>query len=62
MTAAELGTRVGNAVLKVYDLPSSLCRLNEAWDDCFENGAVSPGGEHRLADADWPPFAEKVYR
>ncbi len=62
VTAAELGTRVGNAVLKVYDLPSSLCRLNEAWDDCFENGAVSPGGEHRLADADWPPFAEKVYR
>jgi hypothetical protein len=41
-------------VLKVYDLPSALHRLDEAWDDCLENGACPAGGEHRLADASWP--------
>ena len=45
-------------VLKVYDLPSSLHRLDEAWEDCFEDGEISPNGDHRLADANWPPFAE----
>ena len=47
-------------VLKVYDLPSSLHRLDEAWDDCFEDGEISHSGEHRLADADWPPFAKRA--
>jgi hypothetical protein len=42
------------AVLKVYDLPSALHRLDEAWDECLENGACPAGGEQRLADAAWP--------
>ena len=46
-------------VLKVFDLPSSLHRLDEAWEDCFEDGEICPAAEHRLADADWPPFTEK---
>ena len=44
----------GGAVLKVYDLPSSLRRLDEAWDECLENRELLPAGEHRLADAGWP--------
>ena len=49
-------------VLKVYDLPSSLYRLDEAWEDCFEDNEISRGGEHRLADADWPPFSSPLPR
>jgi hypothetical protein len=45
-------------VLKVYDLPSSLRRLDEAWDECFEDNAIPLSGECRLADGDWPPFTE----
>ena len=45
-------------VLKVYDLPSSLNRLDQAWDDCFEDSAISHSGEFRLAEGNWPPFAE----
>ncbi len=41
-------------VLKVYDLPSALHRLDEAWEECVENGACPACGEHRLADASWP--------
>ena len=58
-TASPLA-RANDRVLKVFDLPSSLCRLDEAWDDCFEDDEISLSGEHRLADADWPPFAERV--
>jgi hypothetical protein len=47
-------TAPAGAVLKVYDLPSALHRLDEAWDECVENGACPAGGEHRLADAAWP--------
>lgn len=47
-------TAHGGAVLKVYDLPSALHRLDEAWEECVENGACPAGGEHRLADAAWP--------
>ena len=43
-------------VLKVYDLPSALHRLDEAWSDCFEDGEISHSGQQRLADGDWPPF------
>lgn len=46
--------RSSRDVLKVYDLPSALHRLDEAWDECLENGACPAGGEHRLADASWP--------
>ena len=43
-------------VLKVYDLPSSLRRLDESWDDCFEDELTVSSGGDRLADAHWPPF------
>jgi hypothetical protein len=49
---------VAAPALKVYDLPSSLRRLDEAWEDCFEDDEISRSGEHRLADADWPPFLQ----
>ena len=43
-------------VLKVYDLPSALRRLDAVWDDYFSfNGALAPDGD-RVADADWPPY------
>jgi hypothetical protein len=52
--------RSGNdPVLKVYDLPSSLRRLDSAWEESFENGGCRDG-DHRLADADWPPIAQSV--
>jgi hypothetical protein len=59
LTATKPAASAVNPVLKVYDLPSSLHRLDDAWEDCFQNGEISPSGEHRLADAEWPPFAER---
>jgi hypothetical protein len=55
-TANELVPAANEQVLKVFDLPSSLDRLDEAWDDCFEDGEICHDGQHRLADGDWPPF------
>jgi hypothetical protein len=48
----------GDGVLKVYDLPSSLRRLDDAWEDCFDDDFIPRSGEHRLADGDWPSFDE----
>lgn len=43
-------------VLKVYDLPSSLRRLDEVWDEYFAyNGTLSAEND-RLADGPWPPY------
>ena len=39
----------GGAVLKVYDLPSALHRLDDAWEECLENGDLLAGG-----DSGWP--------
>lgn len=54
--AASRSTCAGD-VLKVYDLPSALRRLDEAWDNhwCFDRSR-SPI-EDRLADGSWPPLA-----
>jgi len=41
---------------KVYDLPTVLRRLDEAWDNFFpyyESGGTT---DDRVADGDWPPF------
>ncbi len=51
----------GDHVLKVYDLPSSLRRLDESWQDCLEDHEISGVGEPRLADAKWPPLSGDEY-
>jgi hypothetical protein len=57
--ASGLTSTANNPILKVFDLPSSLRRLDEAWDDCFDDNEISHSGERRLADANWPPYSEK---
>lgn len=49
-------------VLKVYDLPSSLRRLDEWWDNFFVGGDGGDASNDRLADGSWPPFPEGVER
>ncbi len=41
-------------VLKVFDLPSSLRKLDEAWDNYFTWNNENGDGEDRLADGQWP--------
>ncbi len=43
-------------VYKVFDLPSTLRRLDKAWDSFFVYNESGNVAEDRLADADWPPF------
>ena len=42
-------------VLKVYDLPSSLSRLDQAWDDYYRCAGPHGPGQDRLADQDHRP-------
>lgn len=49
-------------ILKVYDLPSSLRRLDEWWDNFFVAAGGGDSSDDRLADGDWPPFPEAVER
>ncbi|HUT91456.1 MAG TPA: DUF3754 domain-containing protein [Thermoguttaceae bacterium] len=49
-------------ILKVYDLPSSLRRLDEWWDNYFRANNGGDPSNDRLADGDWPPFPEGVRR
>jgi len=49
-------------ILKVYDLPSSLRRLDEWWDNYFVGDNEGEASNDRLADGDWPPFPEGVER
>ena len=45
-----------HSVLKVFDLPSALRRIDAALDECYTyNGDRSPE-QDRLADEQWPPF------
>jgi hypothetical protein len=43
-------------VLKVYDLPSTLRRLDATWDGYFDDSSIRSADEDRLADCDWPPY------
>lgn len=43
-------------VLKVFDLPSALRRLDEIWDGFFHFNSGSLSHNDRLADGDWPPY------
>jgi hypothetical protein len=45
-------------ILKVYDLPSTLRRLDEWWDNFFTANNDGDPSNDRLADGDWPPFPE----
>ena len=47
-------------ILKVYDLPSTLRRLDEWWDNYFAANNEGDASNDRLADGDWPPFPEGV--
>jgi hypothetical protein len=42
-------------VLKVYDLPSALRRLDAEWDAFASFSASGSAGDDRVADAGWPP-------
>jgi hypothetical protein len=47
---------ITDLVLKVFDLPSALRRIDAALDACYAyNGERSPE-QDRLADGDWPPY------
>jgi hypothetical protein len=55
---ATPGCPATDGVLKVYDLPSALRRLDAVWDCYYAyNGTIS-SNEDRLADGDWPPYPE----
>jgi hypothetical protein len=47
-------------VLKVYDLPSALRRLDEVWDGYYPYSAQSTTADDRVADATWPPYPAGV--
>jgi len=44
-------------VLKVYDLPSSLRKLDQVWDGYFTWNEEHSADQDRIADAHWPPPA-----
>ncbi len=43
-------------ILKVYDLPSTLRRLDQWWDNYFMANNEGDPSNDRLADGEWPPF------
>jgi hypothetical protein len=50
------GSAAAEDVLKVYDLPSTLRRLDAVWDAYCSCGGVQLPKQDRLADADWPAY------
>ena len=44
-------------VLKVYDLPTALNRLDRAWDRLYPRGTGQPDDVARVADGQWPQAA-----
>ena len=50
------GSAATDGVLKVYDLPSSLRRLDAVWDAYFFNNGAQLPEQDRLADANWPAY------
>jgi hypothetical protein len=51
------GASAGDSVLKVYDLPSTMRRLDAVWDAHYPYAGVDSPKEDRLADAVWPVYA-----
>ena len=58
--AAETGSPNVAGVLKVYDLPSALRRLDEVWDNYSSYGQTRSPIQDRLAEGNWPPYPEQV--
>ncbi len=48
---------VPRPVLKVYDLPTALRRLDRWWDNYFTAGDRGDPAGDRLADGGWPPYS-----
>jgi len=46
-------------VLKVYDLPSTLARLDQAWDDCYHHPRPHGSAGERPADHDHRPHGKR---
>ncbi len=47
-------------ILKVYDLPTALRKLDTWWDDYFTADREGGQAADRLAEGNWPPFPEAV--
>jgi hypothetical protein len=56
---AGSGSPNAAAVLKVYDLPSALRRLDEVWDNYSSYSQTRSADQDRLADDNWPPCPEQ---
>jgi hypothetical protein len=50
----EQEATVSDGILKVYDLPSALRRLDAVWDAYYSYRGTRLPEQDRLADADWP--------
>ena len=48
------------SVLKVYDLPSALRRLDEVWDNYSSYSRTRSSHQDRLADVNWPAYPEPL--
>jgi Protein of unknown function (DUF3754) len=55
LPSSAAGTN-GQSVLKVYDLPSALRRLDAVWDAYYRYRDMRSPEQDRLADADWPAY------
>ncbi len=53
--SAEAGPPQPRRILKVYDLPSALRRLDQWWDDYYPANNLGDAANDRVADAAWPP-------
>jgi hypothetical protein len=54
--SAPGGESTRDSVLKVYDLPTSLRRLDAVWDAYYRYRGELSADEDRLADAGWPLY------
>lgn len=55
-TSSASGSAAADGVLKVYDLPSTLRRLDAVWDAYYSYEGVQLPEQDHLADADWPAY------
>ena len=52
------GSAASDDVLKVYDLPSTLRRLDAVWDAYYAYRGVQLPEQDRVADANWPAYRQ----
>jgi hypothetical protein len=58
--SSEPELAAADSVLKVYDLPSALRRLDAAWDTLFPFRRLQSAEQDRLADADLPAPTRRI--